>query len=274
MGNNECPGTEDHIDTQSRTVCPGIEDHIDTQSRTVMTDRAAQRDLDLIELALRRLLSNDKSHDPHEEDAESKLVRDEKDRDLLLRLMDQLNSLKAERGQKDSENRLPTDDRNSDTELHGSDEIGGQVKIEEVMEEIRKLKKQNKFTHFILGIILASNMVWRISELVVAVLIRRQISNPFKFIGGLISNLGGSVTQKHSNHNFTAPLLPRVETPTIPHFEALQLPHIEVPSFLQTEDKAFQFSNGKLVNESSGQAQESISFFDLLLQNPSSNNSE
>lgn len=240
-----------------------------------MTDRAAQRDLDLIELALRRLLSNDKSHDPHEEDTESKPVRDEKDRDLLLRLLDQLNSLKAERGQKDCENSLPTDDRNSDTELHGSDEIGGQVKIEEVIEEIRKVKKQNKFTHLILGIILASNMVWRISELVVAVLIRRQISNPFKLIGGLISgNLGGSITQNHSSHNYRAPLLPRVETPTIPHLEALQLPHIEMPSFLQTEDNAFHSSNGKLVNESSGQAQESISFFDLLLQNSSSNNSE
>lgn len=240
-----------------------------------MTDKAAQRDLELIELALHRLLRNDKSHDPHGEDAESKLIRDEKDRDLLLRLLDQLNSLKAERGQKDCENSLPTDDRNSNTELNGSDEIDRQGKNEEVMKEIRKVKKQNKFTHLILGIILASNMVWRISELAVALLIRRQISNPLKLIGGMITgNFGGSITQNHGSDNYRASLLPRVEAPAIPHFEAFQLPHIEVPSFLQTEDKPFHFPNGNLVNESSGQTQESISLFDYLMQNPSSNESE
>jgi hypothetical protein len=42
-------------------------------------------------LALCRLLHDDKPHDPHGEDAESKLIRDEKDRDLLIRLLDQVS---------------------------------------------------------------------------------------------------------------------------------------------------------------------------------------
>lgn len=236
-----------------------------------MTDRAAQKDLDLIELALSRLLSDEKSHDHHGEDAQSKLIRDEKDRDLLLRLLDQLNSLKAERGQNECENNLPTDDRNSDTEHHGSGKIGGQVRHEEVMEEIRKLKKQNKFTNLILGLILGSNVIWRLLELSAALLIRKQISNPFKLIGSLIGgNDRGPVTQKNGIHNHMAYLLPSVEAPAIPRFELPQLPHIEVPSFLQTEDREHRISNGTLANGSSGQDQENISLVDLLLQKPSS----
>jgi len=242
LPSNECPCAEDHIDTHFN-------------SSTVMTDRAAQQDLDLIELALCRLLHDDKPHDPHGEDAESKLIRDEKDRDLLIRLLDQLNSLKAERGQKDCETSLPTDDRNPDTEPRGSDKIGGQVKNEEVMEEIRKVKKQNKLTHLMLGIILASNVIWRLSELAMALLIRKQISNPLKLIGNFI-NFKGPVTQNHGNsHNLRASLQSRIEAPAIPHFEAPQLPHIEMPSFFQTEDKALHIANGKPANESAGQAQ-------------------
>lgn len=236
-----------------------------------MADRAAQKDLDLIELALHRLLSDDKSHDLHGEDAQSRLIRDEKDRDLLFRLLDQLNSLKAERGHNECENSLPTDDRISDTEHQGNDKIGGQVRNEEVMEEIRKLKKQNKLTNLILGVILASNVIWRLLEMSAALVIRKHISNPFRLIGNLIGGNGrGPVTQNLGSNNHMAYLLPRVEAPAIPRFEVPQLPHIEVPSFFQTEDKALRISNGTLANGSSGQAQENISLFDLLLQNPSS----
>lgn len=257
---SECPCTEDHISTHfdSSTIMT------DKAAQKDLTDNAAQKDLDLIELALRRLLSDDKSHDLHGEDVQSKLIRDEKDRDLLFRLLDQVNSLKAERGQNECENSLPRDDGNSDTELHGRDKIGGQVRNEEVREEIRKVKKQNKLTHLILGIILASNVIWGFSELSVALLIRKKVNNPFRLIGSLMTgNFRRPVTENHSSHNHKGHLLPHVEAPAIPHFE--------VPSLFQTEDKALHISNGTLANGSDGQAQENISVFDLLLKNPSSN---
>jgi len=56
-----------------------------------MTNMAEQKDLDLIELALRRLLNNDNLHDPPGEDAQPKLISKEKDRELLLRLLDQVS---------------------------------------------------------------------------------------------------------------------------------------------------------------------------------------
>jgi len=231
--------------------------------------------LDLIELALRRLLSDDSLHDSPGEDAQPKLIHKEKDRELLLRLLDQLNSLKEERDQQDCENSLPEDATNSDIERHGGDKIGGQARNKETMEEIRKVQRQNRLTHVILGIIFASNVIWRLSQLAVALLIRKEMSNPLRLIGSFITgNFKGPMTENHSNQNLTASLLSRVESYSSAHFEAPQLPHIEMPSFFQTEDKAIQISNGKPGNGSAEQAEENISLLDLLLQNPSSNSSD
>jgi len=107
--------------------------------------------------------------------------------------------------------------------------------------------------------------------LAVALLIRKEIRNPFRLIGSFITgNFRGPVKENHSSHNHRTSLLPRVGAYAIPHFEAPQLRHIEVPSIFQAEDKAIQILNGKLGSGSAGQAEENTSLFDLILQNPSS----
>ncbi|KAH9309121.1 hypothetical protein KI387_037032, partial [Taxus chinensis] len=141
---------------------------IDARMHCNCPQATAEKDLDLIELALSRIL-RDNPHVHFRDDGNSKLMQDEEDRQLLLRLLDQLTSLRAERDQK----ALPSIKENSgNSGSAGLDDKTNEMKDtlpttdepieddkaidEEIIREIRSVKKQNKLTHVALGIILVS----------------------------------------------------------------------------------------------------------------------
>ncbi|GLJ43795.1 hypothetical protein SUGI_0911770 [Cryptomeria japonica] len=156
-----------------------------------MAENGAENDLDLIELALSRIL-RDNPHAQFRDRAVSKLAQDEEGKQLLLILLDQLNSLRAEREQKTllviTENMGKSGSVGSDDEIKKMEEPIGDDKVtgKDVIREIRNVKKQNMLTHVALGIILVS--------------------------GGLLGGKGS-----HLPHVETR--LPRIETPVLPQLE-------------------------------------------------------
>eukprot|EP00252_Welwitschia_mirabilis_P014504 TRINITY_DN3182_c0_g1_i1.p1 TRINITY_DN3182_c0_g1~~TRINITY_DN3182_c0_g1_i1.p1 ORF type:complete len:203 (-),score=31.27 TRINITY_DN3182_c0_g1_i1:247-855(-) len=111
----------------------------------------------------------------------------------------------------------------------------------EVLKEVKNLKRQNHITHAILGIMVVSSLIWRFSELSVALLVKDQLGHPFRAIGSfLFGRFKGSESGNHKHQ-----LLPNMETSTvIQNFEVPHLPHIEIPSVFPTEDKNDHRSNG------------------------------
>ncbi|XP_057833809.1 uncharacterized protein LOC131044496 [Cryptomeria japonica] len=182
-----------------------------------MAENGAENDLDLIELALSRIL-RDNPHAQFRDRAVSKLAQDEEGKQLLLILLDQLNSLRAEREQKTllviTENMGKSGSVGSDDEIKKMEEPIGDDKVtgKDVIREIRNVKKQNMLTHVALGIILVSGTLWRLSELFLAFKIRRTIIHPLEAIGGLLGGKGS-----HLPHVETR--LPRIETPVLPQLE-------------------------------------------------------
>ncbi|GLJ43798.1 hypothetical protein SUGI_0911810, partial [Cryptomeria japonica] len=163
---------------------------------------AVEKDLDLIELALSRILRDN----PRGSGAVSKLAQDEGDRQLLLRLLDQLNSLRTEREQKAL---LPIMECSRNSDSVGSNEkikkmeehIGVIVTEKDLIREIRFVKKQNMVTHAALGIMLMSSTMWRSSQLFVALRIRNKINHPLKTIGDIISGRGSRLFAWRLRHS-------------------------------------------------------------------------
>ncbi|KAG9445913.1 hypothetical protein H6P81_012041 [Aristolochia fimbriata] len=120
----------------------------------------------------------------------------EEDRLLLSRLLSQLESSKE-----DSDWQLePHAEQNEVTsraniaevsEQQASNNQGNEVDFtsEEIVRELREVKRQNRITHWLLSVMIAVTLAWQLSEVSLILSVKHKVSHPLKTLGGMITGL-------------------------------------------------------------------------------------
>lgn len=63
---------------------------------------------------------------------------------------------------------------------------GPTVTAEEVLRELKNVKRQNRTTHRLLSAILVMTAFWQLSELSLLSIIKQKLSHPFRLLGSLL----------------------------------------------------------------------------------------
>ncbi|XP_059656644.1 uncharacterized protein LOC132303420 [Cornus florida] len=178
--------------------------------------------IELIQIAIQQLMEEEKTDY-------------NKDQTLLLsRLLAQLETFKVD-------NELLQPEPSSDpigvafpadgilgTETGPSEEVdGGSIEVgrDEIVKELREVKRQNFVTHCLLSAVIFLTLAWQISEFSLILKVKNGLTNPFGFVGGMLTGFlkrpgkndqdgekQSSSTQKHTE----APALP-VKISELPH---------------------------------------------------------
>ncbi|XP_022155422.1 uncharacterized protein LOC111022569 [Momordica charantia] len=177
--------------------------------------------LELINLAIRRLI-DEENNNKKSSDRSSVGDRDEPDdRTLLRNLLSQIESLKEEAESEEVESAVDTwktKAKNSVREEIVDDECSSR---EEIVRELKKVKRQNLVTHCLLSVMIVVTVVWQLSEVSIILNIKDKINHPFRSLGSFLSGILKrpktivESTEKNSSkqdHDETA-VLPHVELP-------------------------------------------------------------
>ncbi|KAM7255740.1 hypothetical protein ACFE04_008638 [Oxalis oulophora] len=90
---------------------------------------------------------------------------------------------------------------------------------DEIVEELKKMERQNSITHFLLSAVILLNIVWQLSEVSLILKIKHALTNPFKWVGNIIAQKIVGRQTKNGNSSLQQQLLS----------PALQLPHVDLP---------------------------------------------
>lgn len=154
-------------------------------------------ELEVVHIAIQQLLDERKKN-------KKELVEDEdEDEDKLLsKLLTQVELLEK-------------DHKNGDKEETSRNSVENDVRIDEVVKEIKGVKRQNMITHCLLSVLIIATAFWQLSEVSILLAVKEKLSNPVKAIGDLFKG----VLKGQNNKLLTEP-------PPMPP----QLPHVNIPA--------------------------------------------
>lgn len=149
---------------------------------------------------------------------------------------EQLESVKGvERSTLPKEETSPSIDKSEPKIKNGNQEGGGGNGgvEEEIMKELKAVKRQNTITHCLLSALIVVTLIWELSEVSLVLKLRDGMNHPFRSFGSLLAgmlpspgkiNVVGNGDDKDGNdQNIFDPLLPSVRMPELPHVE---FPHM------------------------------------------------
>ncbi|KAK2636811.1 hypothetical protein Ddye_031603 [Dipteronia dyeriana] len=148
---------------------------------------------------------------------------------LLSTLLSQLESLKEEEeeevGEQSSEcetTQVEETEREDADEIYGGggDEIVG---AEEIVNEIKKVKKQNLITHCLLSVMIVLTVAWQFSEAALIFKVKDGLSHPFRSVGGMLTGIFKPPQNNGDDSEKQQQLHHHIETLKLP-----ELPHVHV----------------------------------------------
>lgn len=118
----------------------------------------------------------------------------------------------------------------------------------------KKIVKQNRFTHVVLGVMLVSSFVWRFIVVKVAKRVKSKVSDPWGYVGGILTD------------NFKGPEKEKAEAISEETSSGpLSLPQLSLPPILQREAEETQASIS-----ADGKEERVLSFGNILQVKPNS----
>ncbi|KAK8655598.1 hypothetical protein V6N13_108172 [Hibiscus sabdariffa] len=178
---------------------------------------------ELINLAIQKLLEETRKKDI----SGDKLSGNDHDHDQLLsRLFSQLESLKEDGLLKQFEpeelNSRRDEGNKAEAKGENSSGCGGIGVEEELMKEIKEIKKQNTITHCLVSAMIVITLFWQVSKASLLLKFEDGFSHPFRSFGSWLVNKVNRPTKQQYNHHVEPsgsdnsvqiPELPNVEFP-------------------------------------------------------------
>ncbi|XP_030449650.2 uncharacterized protein LOC115672041 [Syzygium oleosum] len=207
-------------------------------------------DLELVQAAIQRLLQDKKETTEEEEKRKRQLQPSSDDDDddhlLLSKLLSQVESLKASRaiekpeasadtGVAADEVKAKSDAAIEAVKLEAQEENeGGEMEAspEEIMRELKKVKRQNTVTHWLLSAMIALTVAWQFSEVSLILKVRDGLSHPFRSFGSAITDFFKGPAMKGRDDADKDADQRQSETMGIPPLKMPELPHLDVPDLI------------------------------------------
>lgn len=105
-----------------------------------------------------------------------------------------------------------------------------EVDRDEIVKELKKLKRQNFVTHCLLSVMIVLTVAWQLSEVSLILKFKDGINHPFRSLGNLFSgmlkgpnNVNGEEGEKQSTNQTP------IESSSLPGLKIPELPLMEMP---------------------------------------------
>lgn len=115
-----------------------------------------------------------------------------------------------------------------ETEGDNAGQLGGEgaeISREEIINELRHVKRQNFITHCLLSAMIFLTLSWQLSEVKLILKVRDGINHPFKAVGSMLKGMfkrprdNGRDAEQQQQH----------EAPQHSPFKMPELPHMDLP---------------------------------------------
>ncbi|KAG8383307.1 hypothetical protein BUALT_Bualt05G0171100 [Buddleja alternifolia] len=175
-----------------------------------------------------------------EEDNEKATGR-RRQRQLLSELISQLESLEedkinvAEESKQEEAN--PEEKPSSEIEASTSEVDKGNCSNEEIMKELKNVKRQNTITHCLVTAMIVLTLAWQLSEVSLILKIKDGLTNPFKSVGGILKGFlkKRTVINVQDAIKNASGMQNQVIEP--PELKIPEFPNLELPGFDTSEDE-------------------------------------
>ncbi|OVA17480.1 hypothetical protein BVC80_1837g303 [Macleaya cordata] len=227
------------------------------QRMEVVTEKEKEKEdkkkVELIHLAIQQLIEEKKNSDK-KTTTKTVLSADDHDHDddededhlLLSRLLSQVELLKE-----DNNSKLPNEllaetkeppSSGDDVKVEKKDEK--EMGTEEIVKELRKLKRQNTVTHWLLSVMIFLTVAWQLSEVSLILTVKDTLRNPFKSVGdlikGAINGSGAKIGERNNNEidcaaaaaaakSSLSNCCSQLETPSLPPLKIPDFPRMDLP---------------------------------------------
>eukprot|EP00268_Persea_americana_P034067 TRINITY_DN336_c0_g1_i7.p1 TRINITY_DN336_c0_g1~~TRINITY_DN336_c0_g1_i7.p1 ORF type:complete len:113 (-),score=25.29 TRINITY_DN336_c0_g1_i7:719-1057(-) len=89
--------------------------------------------------------------------------------------------------------------------------------MEEIVKELRVIRKQNTVTHWLLSVLIVVTAVWQMSEVSLLLYLKDSVKHPFKAIGGLITGSLGCSNEYDATKSNSSSKQHQIESIPLPH---------------------------------------------------------
>ncbi|KAK0573473.1 hypothetical protein LWI29_008513 [Acer saccharum] len=123
---------------------------------------------------------------------------------LLSTLLSQLESLKEEEEEEEEEVAEQSSECEEETKGEYGDQINGgraEIGAEEIVNEIKKVKKQNLITHCLISVMIVLTVAWQFSEVALIFKVKDGLSHPFKSVGSMLTGILKPPQRKSPQNN-------------------------------------------------------------------------
>lgn len=104
------------------------------------------------------------------------------------------------------------------------DKNGDVIGKEEIVNELRKVRKQNLITHCLLSVMIVLTLAWQFSEVKILLKVRDGVSHPFRSFRSMLVGMLKRGPQRNGNGNGK-----RNGSEQLENQYSIDLPHIELP---------------------------------------------
>ncbi|KAJ1382075.1 hypothetical protein SESBI_44587 [Sesbania bispinosa] len=197
------------------------------------------RRLELIDLAIQKLIQNksDKVQDQgshHNNNNHNLKDHGAEYQHALSHLLSvaQLEMSKGDETLKESEASIPSEHVASVIEKIESENVdtdGGckESQNDEIIKELKKVKRQNFVTHCLVSVMIVLTVAWQLSEVSLIMKVKDGLNHPFRSFGNMLK---GMVKVPDMNGQESDDKEHSTETPSLPSLNIPEMPHIDVPS--------------------------------------------
>ncbi|KAL4380225.1 uncharacterized protein [Arachis hypogaea] len=114
------------------------------------------------------------------------------------------------------------------TENKNADSCNGSTETNEIVKELRKIKRQNFVTHCLLSVMIVLTMAWQLSEVSMIMKVKDGINHPFRSFGSMIKAMVKVNAQEDDNNNKehddeSSSSLGSLKLPEMPHMDVTNL---------------------------------------------------
>lgn len=128
-------------------------------------------------------------------------------------------------------------DKSVPSKIEDADESDGGIDVkvdtEEIVKELKRVRRQNSITHWLLSFVIVLTVAWQISEVSLLWKVKNGLSHPFRHLGGMFTGMLRDPVMKvqdeeeEKNQQLEALSLPSFKMPELPYMDLTELSRSE-----------------------------------------------
>ncbi|KAL9257001.1 hypothetical protein AKJ16_DCAP01997 [Drosera capensis] len=93
--------------------------------------------------------------------------------------------------------------------------------VEEILKELKKVRRQNTITHYLLSTLIVLTAAWQLSEVSLLLKVKEGVSHPFRSVGSMVTKMIKGKGQDPEKQDQTDG--PAIKVPELPRLDLLSL---------------------------------------------------